>query len=70
LLNPQTLLQLLESFALFSTVKTGKNTPPKRVKILPRYPQFEAAKQIVERVRRGYPKKVLFGISRDRVNPC
>ncbi len=24
--KPQTLLQLLESFALFSTVKTGKNT--------------------------------------------
>ncbi|KUM53399.1 type I restriction endonuclease subunit R [Rheinheimera sp. EpRS3] len=59
LLNPVTLLQLLESFALFSTVKTGKNTPPKRIKILPRYPQFEAAKQIVERVRRGYPKKGL-----------
>ncbi len=59
MLNPQTLLQLLESFALFSTVKTGKNTPPKRIKILPRYPQFEAAKQIVERVRKGYPKKGL-----------
>jgi type I restriction enzyme, R subunit len=59
LLNPQTLLQLLESFALFSTVKPGKNTPPKRIKILPRYPQFEAAKQIVERVRKGYPKKGL-----------
>ena len=59
LLKPVTLLQLLESFALFSTVKTGKNTPPKRIKILPRYPQFEAAKQIVERVRRGYPKKGL-----------
>ena len=59
LLNPQTLLQLLESFALFSTVKTGKNTPPKRIKLLPRYPQFEAAKQIVERVRKGYPKKGL-----------
>lgn len=59
LLNPITLLQLLESFALFSTVKTGKNTPPKRIKILPRYPQFEAAKQIVERVRKGYPKKGL-----------
>ncbi|MEH8261834.1 HsdR family type I site-specific deoxyribonuclease [Aeromonas veronii] len=59
LLNPQTLLQLLESFALFSTVKTGKDTPPKRIKILPRYPQFEAAKQIVERVRKGYPKKGL-----------
>ena len=59
LLNPTTLLQLLESFALFSTIKTGKNTPPKRIKILPRYPQFEAAKQIVERVRNGYPKKGL-----------
>ncbi|MGL4844360.1 MAG: type I restriction endonuclease subunit R [Aeromonas veronii] len=59
LLNPQTLLQLQESFALFSTVKTGKDTPPKRIKILPRYPQFEAAKQIVERVRQGYPKKGL-----------
>lgn len=59
LLNPQTLLQLLESFALFSTVKTGRNTPPKRIKLLPRYPQFEAAKQIVERVRKGYPKKGL-----------
>lgn len=59
LLNPQTLLQLLESFALFSTVKTGKNTPPKRIKILPRYPQFEAAKQIVDRVKNGYPRKGL-----------
>lgn len=59
LLNPQTLLQLLETFALFSTVKTGKNIPPKRIKILPRYPQFEAAKQIVERVKKGYPRKGL-----------
>ncbi|AFV84413.1 type I restriction endonuclease subunit R [Alteromonas mediterranea] len=59
LLNPKTLLQLLESFALFSTIKTGKHTPPKRIKILPRYPQFEAAKQIVDRVRNGYPKKGL-----------
>ncbi|MCP2050961.1 UNVERIFIED_ORG: type I restriction enzyme R subunit [Pseudomonas fluorescens] len=59
LLNPQTLLQLLASFALFSTHKTGKDTPPKRIKLLPRYPQFEAAKQIVERVKKGYPKKGL-----------
>lgn len=59
LLKPQTLLQMLESFALFSTVKTGKDTPPKRVKILPRYPQFETAKQIVERVKKGYPRKGL-----------
>lgn len=59
LLNPQTLLQLLHSFALFSTVKTGKNTPPKRIKILPRYPQFETAKQIVDRVKAGEPRKGL-----------
>ncbi|HDI3295655.1 TPA: HsdR family type I site-specific deoxyribonuclease [Vibrio cholerae] len=59
LLNPQTLLQLLESFALFSTIKPGKKLPPKRIKILPRYPQFEASKQIVERVKKGYPKKGL-----------
>lgn len=59
LLNPQTLLQLLHSFALFSTVKTGKNNPPKRIKILPRYPQFETAKQIVDRVQAGYPRKGL-----------
>ena len=59
LLNPETLLQLLHSFALFSTVKTGKNTPPRRIKLLPRYPQFETAKQIVERVKAGYPRKGL-----------
>jgi len=59
LLNPETLLQLLESFALFSTIKISKSTPPKRIKLLPRYPQFEAAKQIVERVKSGYPRKGL-----------
>lgn len=59
LLNPDTLIKLLQSFALFSTVKTGKDTPPKRIKILPRYPQFEAAQQVVERVKKGYPKKGL-----------
>jgi type I restriction enzyme R subunit len=59
LLNPETLLQLLHSFALFSTVKTGKKSPPKRIKILPRYPQFETAKQIVERVKDGKSRKGL-----------
>lgn len=59
LLNPVTLMQMLESFALFSTVKMGKGIPPRRIKILPRYPQFETAKQIVERVKKGYPKKGL-----------
>lgn len=59
LLDPITVLQLLHSFALFSSVKTGKNSSPKRIKILPRYPQFEAAKQIVERVKKGFPRKGL-----------
>ncbi len=59
LLNPQTLLQILESFTLFSTSKPEKHTPPKRIKLLPRYPQFEAAQQIVERVKAGYPRKGL-----------
>lgn len=59
LLNPTTLLQMLESFALFSSLKMGKDKPSKRIKILPRYPQFEAAKQIVDRVKNGYPKKGL-----------
>lgn len=59
LLNPVTLLQLMQSFALFSSMKTGKDTPPKRIKILPRYPQYEAAKQIVDRVKKGYPRKGL-----------
>jgi type I restriction enzyme R subunit len=59
LLNPQTLLQLLHSFALFSTVKSGEHTLPKRIKLLPRYPQFETAKQIVDRVKTGYPRKGL-----------
>lgn len=59
LFNPQTLMQLLHSFALFSTYKAGKDIPPKRIKILPRYPQFEAARQIVERVKAGHPRKGL-----------
>lgn len=59
LLNPDTLLKLLQSFTLFASVKIGKNIAPTKIKILPRYPQFEAASQIVERVKNGYPKKGL-----------
>ncbi len=58
LLSPQTLLQILKSFTLFSMRRTGKETS-KLMKMLPRYPQFEAAKQIVERVRQGDTKKGL-----------
>lgn len=59
LLNPNTLLKLLQSFTLYSSVKIGKNLAPTKIKILPRYPQFEAASQIVDRVKAGYPKKGL-----------
>lgn len=59
LLNPKTLLELLQCFALYSMTKAGKNTAPKKVKLLPRYPQYEAAKQIVERVKGGLIRKGL-----------
>lgn len=59
LLNPDTLLKLLQSFTLYSSVKIGQNLAPTKIKILPRYPQFEAASQIVDRVKAGYPKKGL-----------
>jgi type I restriction enzyme R subunit len=53
LLKPQTLLELLQSFALYSAEKQPKTNVIKRIKLLPRYPQYEAAKQIVERVKSG-----------------
>lgn len=53
LLNPKTLLEMLRSFTVFSTTKTEDGKPGKKIKILARYPQFEAAKQIVERVVDG-----------------
>ena len=46
LLAPRTLLDLLQSFTLYSAAKHSS----KRIKLLPRYPQYEAAKQIVDRV--------------------
>lgn len=51
LLHPKTLLEILQSFVVFSTVKQGKGKPSFKIKILPRYPQYEAAKAIVERVK-------------------
>lgn len=51
LLNTRTLLEILQSFVVFSTVKVGEGKPSHKVKILPRYPQYEAAKAIVERVK-------------------
>ncbi|MGV6853185.1 MAG: type I restriction endonuclease subunit R [bacterium] len=51
LLHPKTLLKILQSFVVFSTVKQGEGKPSFKIKILPRYPQYEAAKAIVERVK-------------------
>lgn len=51
LLHPKTLLEILQSFVVFSTVKQGAGKPSFKIKILPRYPQYEAAKAIVERVK-------------------
>lgn len=52
LLHPKTLLEILQSFVVFSTVKQGAGKPSFKIKILPRYPQYEAAKAIVERVKK------------------
>lgn len=51
LLHPKTLLEILQSFVVFSSVKQGEGKPSFKIKILPRYPQYEAAKAIVERVK-------------------
>lgn len=51
LLNPKTLLEILQSFAVYSTRRNGEGKPAFKMKILPRYPQYEAAKAIVERVK-------------------
>ncbi len=59
LLHPRTLLEILQSFIVFSTVKQGKGKPSFKIKILPRYPQYEAAKAIVERVKKKDARKGL-----------
>lgn len=59
LLDPQTLLELLQSFALYSATKPPNTNVTKRIKLLPRYPQYEATKQIVERVKNGAIRKGL-----------
>lgn len=59
LLYPKTLLEILQSFVVFSTVKQGAGKPSFKIKILPRYPQYEAAKAIVERVKTQDARKEL-----------
>lgn len=54
MLRPQVLLDILGSFTLFATDKKQR-----RIKIICRYQQYEAANKVVERVLAGYPKKGL-----------
>ena len=57
LLNPRTLMEILQSFVVFTSVRQGKHTV--KQKILPRYPQYEAARAIVGRVKTQDAKKGL-----------
>jgi len=59
LLHPATLLEILQSFIVYTTVKTGQGKSSYKTKILPRYPQFEAAKAIVNRVKSDDAKQGL-----------
>lgn len=54
LLRPHIILDILAHFTLFAT-----DNKKRRVKIVCRYQQYEAANRIVERVLAGYPKKGL-----------
>ena len=54
LLSPVRLLDIMRNFSLFSTDDKGR-----RIKIIPRFQQYEGANQIVERVKEGRIKKGL-----------
>lgn len=54
LLHPKRLLDILQNFSLFST-----NKKKQRIKVIPRFQQYEGANKIVERVREGRIKKGL-----------
>ncbi|SEC30412.1 type I restriction enzyme, R subunit [Maribacter dokdonensis] len=54
LLSPKRLLDILQNFSLFSTDKKKR-----RIKIIPRFQQYEGANKIVERVKEGKIKKGL-----------
>ena len=54
MLSPNAVLEILKNFTVFSTEKGGQ-----KVKVLCRYQQYEATKQIVERVLEGKIKKGL-----------
>jgi type I restriction enzyme R subunit len=54
MLRPEVVLDILQNFTLFATDKKHR-----RIKIISRYQQYEAANLIVERVVKGTPKKGL-----------
>ncbi len=54
LLHPKRLLDILQNFSLFTTVSSKK-----RIKIIPRFQQYEGANKIVERVIEGKTKQGL-----------
>lgn len=54
LLSPGRLLDIMRNFSLFSTDKKKR-----RIKIIPRFQQYEGANKIVERVKEGRIKKGL-----------
>jgi type I restriction enzyme R subunit len=54
MLRPEVILDILQSFTVFATDKKHR-----RIKVLCRYQQYEAANLIVQRVCAGYPKKGL-----------
>ena len=54
LLHPKRLLDILQNFSLFTTSKKKQ-----RIKVIPRFQQYEGANKIVERVKEGKIKKGL-----------
>jgi type I restriction enzyme, R subunit len=54
LMHPKRLLDILLNFSLFTT-----NTKKQRIKVIPRFQQYEGANKIVERVEEGKLKKGL-----------
>jgi len=54
MLSPETVLDILQNFTLYSTERGGQ-----KIKILCRYQQYEATNQIIERVIQGKIKKGL-----------
>ena len=54
LLHPARLLDILQHFSLFTTDKKKR-----RIKVIPRFQQYEGANKIVERVKEGRVKKGL-----------